>query len=79
VGTVHDWMSAAIWGLFWAAGMLLLDVRARGDKPTRPIISIENLLSCVFFGLGTGVGATFRWKPFRWYRDFVTLSKILPH
>ena len=50
MGTAGDWMSAAFWGMFWAGGMM----------------SLADVLSLIFGGLGFGLGTTFRWRAFHW-------------
>jgi len=66
MGTANDWMSAAFWGMFWACGMLLLEVLSRSDKHIKPVLSLLDVLSLALLGMGVGLGTTFRWKAFHW-------------
>ena len=66
MGTASDWMSAVFWGMFWAAGMLLWETLSRSDNHIKPILSLEDVLGWVLFGLFFGLGTTFPWKAFHW-------------
>ena len=66
MGTAGDWMSAAFWGMLWAGGMMLWEALSRSDKHVKPVLSLADVLSGIFAGLGFGLGTTFRWRAFHW-------------
>jgi hypothetical protein len=66
MGTASDWMSAVFWGMLWAGGMLLIDVLSRRTRHIKPALSLMDILAGAFFGLGFGLGTTFRWKALHW-------------
>ena len=45
MGTARDWMSAAFWGMLWAAVPLLWEILSRSDNHIKPILLLEDVLS----------------------------------
>jgi hypothetical protein len=59
-------MSAAFWGMFWAGPMMLWEALSRSDKHGKSVLSLQDVLSWIFAGLGFDFGTTFRWRVFHW-------------
>lgn len=77
MGTANEWLWAAFWGMFWAGVMLLWEARSRSDKHIKPVLSLSDVLSCVFAGMGIALGTTFQLKVFHWpLIVFIVLSFV---